>query len=542
MAITRYYLFVTDTGLTLWQGDAAHLAEAVRFEAYPAGVAEFELLVASQPKAQWHVVLDLQEEDYRIETVPHVNARDRAMVMRRRLDQLYRESHYRSATLQGREPDGRRDDRVLFAALTNRLPLDMWLQPLVKRDAQLVGVYSIALLTARHLRKVTHIPPRALVVSRQAGSGLRQSYLAEGGLRFSRLTVLEGDDHEALANQLAAEAARARQFLASLRAVDRTEALQVVMLCSTTEQAALRAACPDTELLHYHFMPVHQVAHALGITVAPEQATAEPFWLRFVASKRPGNQYATADQRKPHTAWQIGRALRYLSVAILVGTLAAGAVITRQTSALEQQSQVNEQRRQAAERLFAANVPNLKEGELTPSGMKNAVNAYRTLVEQWPALEGAMRDVATVMARFPMAELDEMGWLVGSNPAELPQGFATPGQTPAPVPAADPNAVDVNGMPLAPPPGKRYVIVAIKARLLGYEDRYREALALVDQIAAAFVLRPDVVVEKITLPIDIRPEASVKLGGDSAEQVLGAPFSLKFVIPLTPPTPAEAAS
>ncbi|QDQ26513.1 hypothetical protein FNU76_09100 [Chitinimonas arctica] len=538
MAIERFYLFVTDIALTLWQGEADKLAQAIRFSADSSGVAEFELLIASHPTVQWFVLLDLQEEDYRIETIPHVNARDHKLVVRRRLDQLYRESRYRSATLQGREEGGRRDDRLLFAALTNPMPLDLWLRPLLERDARIVGVYSVALLTAHHINLVPEIPARALIVSRQSGSGLRQTYLADGNLRFSRLTALEENGPDGLAAQLSAEAARARQFLASLRAVERNEALQVVTLCGTQELAALRAACPDTELIQFSFLPLEQVGAALGVYTEAEVETVEPLWLRFIAAKRPANQYATADQLKPYQAWQAGRALWVMAVLLLLGGVLTAASLSQSAHQLDQQATALDQRRLNAERTYRANVPQVKEGQLTPTGMKNVVNAYQQLVERWPTLAASLIDISAVVNRYPMLELDALAWQVSDNPRIVPAGFAGTDADKQTVAEPEP-AVDADGNPVAGA-APRYVIIAIKGRLLDYEHRYREALALVDELAKAFVLRPGVSVEKLQLPIDVRPESAIDLANDKVNDIAGAPFSLKIVLPLPARTTEEA--
>jgi hypothetical protein len=534
MARASVYLFITDSGLTIWTGPAGSLAQTAAFPADADGLAGFERFVDANREAHYRVLLDLQEEDYRAETLPHVAGRDRRRILGRRLEQLYRETPYRSATPQGREETGRRDDRVLLAALTNPKPIDQWLNRLTERDAQVVGIYSITLLTARHARQLPLIPQRALIVTRQFGSGLRQTYLSDGMLRFSRLTVPEEDSEQTLASQLAAEAARARQFLASLRAIDRLEAMQVAMICGEDELAALTANCPDSELIHYQFIPIPSLAKALGVSDAGIASTAEPVWLRFVATRHPSNQYATLNQRKPYLAWKANLGLIGLTVLTLAASVAAGSWYWQRGQALAADTAQQARRQTAAEQTYAANVPKTAEGELTPTGMKNVVLAYRQLVEQWPQLEPSMARVSAVLEQFPQAELEELAWQVSADPNALPTGFSD-------AVAAAPNAapagqapVDANGNPAAP---GRYIILAVKAKLPDYELRPRASLSLVDQIANAFASEPAIKVSKLELPIDTRPDKALDLSNANEDKDEGAPFALKIVIPLPTANP-----
>ncbi|WP_269533642.1 hypothetical protein [Chitinimonas sp. BJYL2] len=535
MAITRFYLFVNDLGTTVWRAAGKSLAEYARCPADLDGMAAFETLVAQYPDAHWHLLFDLLEEDYRIETIPHANPRDRRLMVERRLQQLYRESGYRSYAFQGREAEGRRDHRVLFTALTNPTPLDRWVMPLMQAGARIAAIHSVALLTSRYAIGAKAIPHKALIVSRQTGSGLRQTYIADGALRFSRLTTIDDDSLEALSDSLISEAARARQFLASLRALERNEAMQVVMLCSTEACAQLRARCPDSELIHYHFLDLVQVAHALGSVSDPGVAMAEPMWLRLIAKRAPPNQYATPAQRKPYLAWQIGRGLFVGGTLLLLGGLLAGAYLWQDSQALDRSISALDQRTATAEATYAANQADIKEGELSPTGMKHVVQSYRQLVEEWPALADGLSPITEIVNRYPMLDLDALVWMISSQPSAMPAGLLGATSS-APLPAAAPMPVEG----AAAPPTGRYLIIGIRGQLIGYQLRYREALAIVDEIAQALQVRPDATVEKLQLPIDTRPEGTVDLGSTTGTASAGAPFTLKLTLPLNPsPAPQE---
>jgi hypothetical protein len=417
--------------------------------------------------------------------------------------------------------------------------LDRWLAPLLELGVRIDGLYSITLLTARHARKIKGIPPRALIVSRQFGSGLRQTYIADGSLRFSRLTTVDAEDIQGVSVQLAAEAARARQFLASLRAIERTEVMQVVMMCSADEMPLYQAHCANSELIHYQFMTVAEMAHELGVEGESSLTTTEPIWLRYIAKHKPSNQYATPTQRKAYVAWRVGNGLMAAAALLVCACIGIGGWYASSSYKLKAETNQLQQRKAAADAVYAANVPAAL-GEITPTGMKNVALAYRQLVEDRPELADSMVQISNVLTAFPMVELDELAWQLASDPnaplADPGAQGATAGVAPAP--AAVP-AVDANGNPV---PAGQFILLRVKGTLPGYDFRYRDALSVVDDMASAFKKLPGAKVDKLTLPIDIGSQGSVGLSTDTlGEANKGAPFALKIVLPAPAKTKSVAA-
>ena len=89
-----------------------------RFANDEAGLAAFSTYLRDWQNIPTRIVVDLIEEDLRVETLPHLRGRDRRVVLERRLSQLYRATPFRLAVLQGRETTGRRDDIALCTAIT----------------------------------------------------------------------------------------------------------------------------------------------------------------------------------------------------------------------------------------------------------------------------------------------------------------------------------------------------------------------------------------------------------------------------------------
>ena len=82
---------------------------------------------------------DTVDEDYRFETLPHAYGKDRRDMVERKLKQLYRSTPFFGASLAEREEGKRRDDRYLFAALTNPAVFDPWLRILIASGLPIAG-------------------------------------------------------------------------------------------------------------------------------------------------------------------------------------------------------------------------------------------------------------------------------------------------------------------------------------------------------------------------------------------------------------------
>ncbi|HEX5636952.1 MAG TPA: hypothetical protein VFY78_07710, partial [Gammaproteobacteria bacterium] len=90
------------------------------FEPTDTGREEFAHYLKKTPPVPSSVLVDVIEEDFRIESIPHVYGSDRLALVKRQIERYFRSSgRYVWHQFHDRETSGRRDDRVLLAALTN---------------------------------------------------------------------------------------------------------------------------------------------------------------------------------------------------------------------------------------------------------------------------------------------------------------------------------------------------------------------------------------------------------------------------------------
>jgi hypothetical protein len=145
-------------------------------------------------------------------------------VIHRRLAQRYRDTRLAATNSLGAVAGERRNERVLLASFTNTQQFSPWLDALSEAGARLAGVYSAPFLApalaAKLSAKLGTRSNRIFLVSLNS-SGLRQSYVEDGQLRFSRLERTVEMGPEALSAFVRSETLRLYQYLGSLRVLPR---------------------------------------------------------------------------------------------------------------------------------------------------------------------------------------------------------------------------------------------------------------------------------------------------------------------------------
>ena len=163
--MSKHFLYLTNDKLValIWKGGT--IVERDVFGSAELGTPSFIAYVAKHRHTATYVVTDLIEEDFRLDTVPHLRGKDRDTVLGRKLSQLYRASPFRHGIIQGREAEGRRDDKVLYHAVTNAELLKPLLAILERAEVPLAGIYSSAVLSGKLLDALNAFFQHTLLVT-----------------------------------------------------------------------------------------------------------------------------------------------------------------------------------------------------------------------------------------------------------------------------------------------------------------------------------------------------------------------------------------
>src|SRR5688572_6110037 len=128
-----------------WQANA--FVGVAEFEPDDKGFAAFKALLQNEIEAPVRLLVDILEEDFRVESCPHVYGRDKAALHARLLNKYFRQYPHKTLRIQGRRQDKvRRDDVVLLSALTNPALFRPWIEILNELKIPLEGIYSLPLV------------------------------------------------------------------------------------------------------------------------------------------------------------------------------------------------------------------------------------------------------------------------------------------------------------------------------------------------------------------------------------------------------------
>lgn len=517
----KQLFYLTNHELTAysWNGKNALLEDI--FENDENGWQRFAEYVAIRKNLPAEILVDLIEEDFQRDTIPHTVGKGRRALIDRKLTQLYRDTPFRHATLQGREKTGRKDDRILFSALTNAELPKPWLNALLIHTVPVIGIYSLALLSQVLFNKLKFGTAPVLLVTHQS-SGLRQSYFHEGNLHFSRLTPLLDQASELLAESLISESLKTRQYLASTRVLARGVPVQVVVIAEAHNLIAVQeqaANNPDPNA-EYRFLQIDEVSQQLKQGTSELSEDCDELLLSLLGKERVSSHYPLREQNRFYQLWQARIGLYALSVLLGLAALAWAGIDLM--SILEQRRETArlEQEALTAELKYQGIVKNMPTTQVTPHNMKSVVDIERMMLQNVPLPDTLLSEVSHALDVLPQIVLTQLQWKIVD-----PASWATPVDA-----TATPPTVDEFPQPiLLGLPEKPAEVLFLEGEIKPFNGDYRAALDSVRMLVTLLQKNPQLKATVTLQPIDTSPTSKLesKTGQDSLD--LKASFAINLV-------------
>lgn len=501
----KILLCVSANAATAGRWHGGKLVAVQVFSNDQSGWSGFNGFLQGSPGTPVHIVVDVVEEDYRFESLPHSMGRDRREMVSRKLKQLYRNNPYCRAWLQGRDTDKRHDDRYLFAALTNPDLIAGWLNVIEAQQAPLAGVYLLPMASHNLLKKFDLGKTSSLLLVTQNSAGLRQTFFRDQRLRISRLTQLENIHDESRIAEYAEEISNTRLYLAAVKVMTLEEPLLVVILDQSETLAGLSRELvkQQSNILCQHFGRSEIVAK-LGLAPELLQVSPDVVYLQMLGEQQPIN---IAPAEKTHIFWlyQARRNIYAASAgAALLSALWCGSNLYQQYDYKEQTSVAARQTEQQQAQYLEVT----KQFPATPTSaenLRNAVEIAQKIRKEGRTPELMLNVISHALDASPNVILKSVSWKYSKEgrEAELarqsPQGVGASKQT---------------GL--------------IEAEIRPFKGDYRAAMVSINSFAEK--LRQDenvAAVNVIQLPLNINPGTSLSGNtADSREQFSSAPFKV----------------
>ncbi len=491
---TRRLLYLTAQQMLAYRWQGGVPAQDDLFANNDVGQQRFAAYLAAHPNDVFVMVADLADEGFQVETIPYLRGADRQTVIARKLGQSFFGAPLTAAQSLGHARGARKDERVLLTALTNREFLQPWLSTMARAQTMLAGIYSLPLLVSPLLARLKIAEPQCLLLSYQNQS-IRQSYLENGKVLFSRLTPLHSINNEVIAQAFAVETQRLQQYLAGQRRLSQNQPVRAYILAHPSMLAAVRAQCLSHAAVEFIILDLAAVARQTGLKALPADMHSEALFLHLAAAAPPGIQFADDDLRHAYRLRQLRAALYGVGAAVLAACLLVSAVLLYRTYTVRQESIALQNAALQTLQRYEGIVKTFPPAPTDSETLRRVINRYLELDRQRGTPTGLYREISRALHALPAIEIDAIDW----QTAAAGQTAKTSG---APVPA---NALP----PGAVPPGSESAIVRGTVRL-GAQAGARRALELVDRFVGLLQANPALRIDILKRPFDIEPGKTLK--------------------------------
>ncbi|MBL8511781.1 MAG: hypothetical protein JNM52_09060 [Betaproteobacteria bacterium] len=520
--MSKHFLYLTNDRLIALIWDRGRISARMLFSANDADTLAAERYFAAQRHLPAYLVTDLIEEDFRLDTIPHLRGSDQEAVLARKLAKIYRTSHFRHAIVQGREEGGRRDDKALFHAIANPDLVQGWLDVLGKTETPLEGIYSSAVLSGLLLKELGIFFPHTLLVTIVPDFNLRQTYFQNKQVKFSRLTSIPYDESRPAGALIAAEISRTWQYLDSLRFFAAEESLEVCLLLHERDRPMMEEAIRAFPLLTFRFLDMGEVAAKINLKSMPASSQAEEILVHQFARGALTNHFADAMQ----TRFAAFRRAKMALYALTAGILIAGVVGTtynlhqaaRFSNEITDRTQVVRDMQMVYQR-----IANLLRGQKTPSEVIRDTGVFfNAHIGAEPGSPGPLlRELSTALAEFTHVRLLQVVWITSGDASALPNLQPLPPQAgdeirsdsravPPGATAAGAATVQVVQEADPPLPGNKFHIVQFEAAIRPFSGDFRAALNEVSRLQSRLNEIEGVSAQITSPPLDTGPKAAIK--------------------------------
>ncbi len=463
------------------------------FPTTQAGLTEFKRVLMRHPGFPVRVILDSVDEDYRVETLPHVGGLARDEMLSRKLKQVFRNSAFAGAWRQLREHEGRRDDRYLLAAVIDADWLKPWLAVIDNTQMPLEGITLLS-IACQSLLKLLHIRESHALLAYRLGTGLRLSYYQDGLLRFSRL--LAGETPTQGPGWAAEEISKTQLYLMGQRMLPREARLQVLLLDASGSLASALAPLNADPAFNARTLDPHTLARALHMPDAFLSSAPEIAPLAAIAGEPLLLNLAPLELTRRYTEYRWQRGIHLTALAIVVaGIIFTGTQWLRMLDLNDEtrQMQVTQQQLEARNRDIIRAFP--------PTPVSAAQLGETIALAQ--QLEKARATPAPTLA-FLSRMFDNQPGITLKKISWQDAGLATPAK-----------------------PGERHV--ELDAELIPFDGNYRIAMARIENFMAQ--LRKETgVLEVVLLRSPVNTDSTAVLMGNTrnGNVPLQAAFTLKL--------------
>ncbi|MBI5919090.1 MAG: hypothetical protein HY849_06930 [Nitrosomonadales bacterium] len=413
MRTRKLLLLLTADRLRAWHWNKGVLSAPQSYTGTPEDRARF-ITFLKQERDPVYLMVDLMDEDFHFESLPHLNDIDHRSLIQQRLEHFYPGAPFRLAIRQRQALGSSHDDEMLYSTLSHPARLTPWLNAIRELKVPLAGIYSVPQLCAGLLPELPS--DHVLLFTWEEHAGLRASYFHARRLRFSRLIPTDDLTRTAFTEQL-----RIRQYLHSQHLLPLGPPLDVICLFHIDDHPALQEILARDHTINCQCLDLTQRARALGVTNATPSSDATPVLLHLLATRTPMQHYATDEHTEHFRLRRFRRILFGLSALSLSASVAWSASNFAHLRELDADNaatgnQISQLSQQALS--LSQNMPSLP---TSLAEIKSAIAQLGALDKHSPPPQKTLAGLATTLDAFPDIRVAKLAWQADLPPAQESQ-------------------------------------------------------------------------------------------------------------------------
>jgi hypothetical protein len=424
----KHILYQSDYELHAFFVKGKKIQEVQRFQRVNEFEVNFTQYLSRNPKTPIYWLIDTTQEAYQTTLLPHVFGKDRRDLMAYKMRRFFEENAYTYGIVQGRETQGRKDDRVLFMALNDPNFLEPWLDLLTRQKIPLAGIYSLPLLSQHLLKHLPQAPYTLLVTDTpySDNTGLRQTFFINQKLQFSRLIPLNISDIQERTQEILNQIITTQRYLDNERLLPESEPPQVlsaIILTNSQTCSVFNNQPPkyDPSTLNIHVLDSSDLALKIGIKTDSEKALYLPDFVANQISRSwfTKNHYASHKDRRYSFYRHLRQAFYFTSILLLSGATAKSAILLQDANSLKEKGLTTIEKtksRQAEIEKLREKIPQL---DLDILLIRNIVDVGYHLKALHLSPQPALEKLSYVLNRHNDLLIQRLKWGIGHSKTDI---------------------------------------------------------------------------------------------------------------------------
>ncbi len=473
----------------------------------------------SRQAVQAVLVLDILQESYALESVPHLAFQDRKALLARKRQQLFPGHDYVYQKIKGRRTTDRQDDWVLFAAITDESVIRPWLKILAELEVVLAGIYSLPLLLEKTAYGLRGKDNKLLVclAEHQGAYHLRQTLFQQGRLVLSRFRYISESDKAEAAREIRDDVERSLRFASRRYQIFPDDNLSSYLFYNQQVSKSFFDSIGFSQIQ----LEITPVEAAFFASRQGRQLASECDFSAYIAATQSKHEKSHYHDDNAFFCFRHFMAKRYLVLAsAVIAVMALGYAVQSvvdKNQMEHDQLLLSRQRAKVMQQLKETPEVPLFKG-FSPDQLQQQLQVLAQISRHRISAQTILQTLSRVLDGFARIQLQAVEW--GNESQQMPDDLE-----PALLGAVvmDPGA----GGLMAETPQAAPLNIVLQAELTGFDGNYRQALAEIEQFRLALEAQQHIEqVVVIKLPVNI--DDNEELIGTAQQRLERFPFTLEI--------------